>query len=100
MSRVTPAFAEDAVLGGLLLANDRLHDVAPLLSAEHFTSPKRARLYSIIRDRVLAGEPADAVTVGEVDAGLFDDAVDLARNTPGGVVSAWGSALSSAPFGR
>lgn len=83
MSRVTPAFAEDAVLGGLLLANDRLHDVAPLLSAEHFTSPKRARLYSIIRDRVLAGEPADAVTVGEVDAGLFDDAVDLARNTPG-----------------
>jgi len=80
---VTPTFAEDAVLGGLLLANDRLHDVAPLLAAEHFTSPKRARLFSIIRDRVLAGEPADAVTVGEIDPALFDEAMDLAANTPG-----------------
>jgi len=80
---VTPTFAEDAVLGGLLLANDRLHDVAPLLAAEHFTSPKRARLFSIIRDRVLAGEPADAVTVGEIDPALFDEAMDLASNTPG-----------------
>lgn len=83
MSNVTPTFAEDAVLGGLLLANDRLHDVASLLAAEHFTSPKRARLYSIIRDRVLAGEPADAVTVGEIDPTLFDDAMELASSTPG-----------------
>lgn len=83
MNGVTPTFAEDAVLGGLLLANDRLHDVAPLLAAEHFTSPKRARLFSIIRDRVLAGEPADAVTVGEIDPALFDEAMDLASNTPG-----------------
>lgn len=83
MNSVTPTFAEDAVLGGLLLANDRLHDVAPLLAAEHFTSPKRARLFSIIRDRVLAGEPADAVTVGEIDPALFDEAMDLATNTPG-----------------
>lgn len=83
MNGVTPTFAEDAVLGGLLLANDRLHDVAPLLAAEHFTSPKRARLFSIIRDRVLAGEPADAVTVGEIDPALFDEAMDLAANTPG-----------------
>jgi len=83
VNSVTPTFAEDAVLGGLLLANDRLHDVAPLLAAEHFTSPKRARLFSIIRDRVLAGEPADAVTVGEIDPALFDEAMDLATNTPG-----------------
>lgn len=31
---ITPAFAEDAVIGGLLLDNQRLHDVAPLVSAE------------------------------------------------------------------
>lgn len=61
----TPIYAEEAVLGGLLLDNMRFHDVAPLLSAEHFTSPQRSRVFAAIRDRVLAGEPADTVTVGE-----------------------------------
>ena len=80
---VTPTFAEEAVLGGLLLENDRLHDVATLLSADHFTSAPRARLYAAIRDRVLAGEPADAVTIGELHPDLYEAAIDLAANVPG-----------------
>lgn len=81
---MTPAFAEEAVLGGLLLDNSRLHDVASLLSSSHFTSQARARLYTLIRDRVLAGEPADAVTIGEIEPSLFDSALSLAGSTPGG----------------
>lgn len=79
----TPAFAEDAVIGGLLLDNQRLHDVAPLVSAEQFTDPDRRRLYGAIRDRVLAGEPADAVTIGELHPDLFDRVLELASNVPG-----------------
>lgn len=79
---VTPAFAEDAVIGGLLLDNARLHDVAPLLSVDHFTDAGRRAMYAAIRDRVLAGEDADTVTVGELLPDLFDRLLDLASNTP------------------
>ena len=41
----TPIFAEEAVIGGLLHDNMRFHDVATLLSIDHFTSPQRARVY-------------------------------------------------------
>jgi len=83
VSNVTPAFAEEAVIGGLLLDNMRFHDVAPLVSADHFTSPQRARVFGLIRDRVLAGEPADSVTIGEASPDDFNFAVNLASNVPG-----------------
>lgn len=83
MSNVTQAFAEEAVIGGLLLDNMRFHDVAPLVSVDHFTSPQRARVFGLIRDRVLAGEPADAVTLGEASPDDFNYIVDLAANVPG-----------------
>lgn len=83
MGDVTPSFAEEAVLGGLLLDNERYYDVATVLSAEQFTNAGRSRLFALIRDRVLAGEPADAVTIGELDPDLFSYAIDLAQNTPG-----------------
>lgn len=78
---MTPSFAEEAVLGGVMANNTAFHDAAPLLTAEHFTSPFRQRLWGAIRDRILAGEPADAVTLAE---SLPDDAseiYDLAANT-------------------
>lgn len=71
---ITPAYAEDAVLAGLMARNEAYHDVAPLLSAEQFTTPFRRRLWGAIRDRVLSGEPADAVTL--MDA-LPEDAVAI-----------------------
>jgi replicative DNA helicase len=80
----TPTFAEEAVLAGVMAANERFHDVASLLTADKFTSPLRSRLWSALRDRILAGEPADAVTVAEL---LPDDSaaiMDLACNTAGG----------------
>lgn len=91
----TPIFAEEAVIGGLLNDNMRFHDVAPLLSIDHFTSPQRARVYGAIRDRVLAGEPADTVTIGEVLPDDFDYCIDLAGTTPGG-----GSAVTYAGIVR
>ncbi len=83
MTNVTQAFAEEAVIGGLLLDNMRFHDVAPLISADHFTSPQRARMFGLIRDRVLAGEPADSVTIGEASPEDFEAAIHLASNVPG-----------------
>jgi len=83
VSNVTPAFAEEAVIGGLLLDNMRFHDVAPLITSDHFTSPQRARVFGLIRDRVLAGEPADSVTIGEASPDDFEFAIHLASNVPG-----------------
>lgn len=80
----TPIFAEEAVIGSLLNDNMRFHDVAALLSVDHFTSPQRSRVYGAIRDRVLAGEPADTVTVGEALPDDFDYCIGLANTTPGG----------------
>lgn len=79
---VTPAFAEEAVIGGLLLDNMRYHDIASIIGEDHFTSTVRRKLFAIIKDRVLSGEPADVVTIGEVDGNLFDEAMSLASNTP------------------
>lgn len=61
----TPTFAEEAVLGALLLRNENFHEAARLLSADHFTSAFRQRVWVAIRDRILAGEAADAVTLAE-----------------------------------
>lgn len=82
MNGQSPAFAEEAVIGGLLLDNMRFHDVAPLISADHFTSAQRARVFGLLRDRVLAGEDADTVTIGEASPDDFDYAVHLATTVP------------------
>lgn len=80
----TPTFAEEAVLAGVMAANERFHDVASLLTADKFTSPLRSRLWSALRDRILAGEPADAVTVAELLPADSAAIMDLACNTAGG----------------
>lgn len=85
-----PAHAEEAVLAGLMARNEAFHDVAPMLTASSFTSPLRQRIWGAIRDRVLAGEPADAVTL--MEALRDDDAavLELAANaTTGGTVTVY-----------
>lgn len=84
----TPAYAEEAVLGGILLRNENFHDAAQWLTDEHFTSAFRKRLWAALRERILAGEPADAVTVAELlpnDAAevfAMTDACTSARTVP------------------
>lgn len=83
----TPTFAEEAVLGGIMANNAAFHDAQALLSVDHFTSPFRQRLWTAIRDRMLAGEPADSVTIAEDLPSDAADIFDMVRNTiTGGVV--------------
>lgn len=77
----TPAYAEEAVLGGVMANNGAFHDIAALISAEHFTNPFRQRLWGAIRDRILGGEPADAVTVSEALPNDATDVWDIVANT-------------------
>lgn len=61
----TPTYAEEAVLGGILLRNENFHEAAKWLTADHFTSAFRQRLWTELKARILAGEPADVVTLPE-----------------------------------
>lgn len=76
----TPAFAEDAVLGAILLRNENFHEAAGLLSADHFTSGLRKRVWAALRDRIIAGDAADAVTVSESLPGDAAEVISLASN--------------------
>jgi replicative DNA helicase len=76
----TPAFAEDAVLGAILLRNENFHEAAGLLSADHFTSGLRKRVWEALRDRIIAGDAADAVTVSESLPGDAAEVISLASN--------------------
>jgi replicative DNA helicase len=75
-----PVHAEEAVLAGVMARNEAFHDVCAFLTAEQFTSPLRQRLWSVIRDAILAGEPADAVTLMDALPGDAIDVMDLATN--------------------
>lgn len=70
----TPTFAEEAVLGGILVRNENFHDAATYLTADHFTTGLHKRLWAALRDRILAGDAADTVTVCE---SMPDDAADV-----------------------
>lgn len=70
----TPAYAENAVIAGVMANNDAFHDASTVVTAEQFTSPLRRRLWSALRDQILAGEPADVVTMMEA---LPDDAAEI-----------------------
>lgn len=72
----TPTFAEEAVLGGVMCNNAAFHDLATTVSADMFTSPFRSRLWESLRERILAGDAADAVTVSEL---LPKDAQEVFR---------------------
>lgn len=85
----TPTYAEEAVLGGIMLRNEHFHEAATYLTAEHFTSPFRQRVWQVIRERIGGGEAADAVTLAEV---LPDQADSIWHLTNGYVAN---SAMTS-----
>lgn len=75
--------AEDAVLKSLMQDNAAYWRVAEILCADDF-SPKARRLYVAIEDAVKAGEPSDAVTLGEkLGDELGAEAMDIAFNATG-----------------
>lgn len=86
----TPAHAEEAVLAGLMANNDAFHEIVATVSEDQFTSPFRRRLWCAIRDRVLAGEPADTVTLMDALPGDSGTVLELAANyATGGSVAVY-----------
>lgn len=83
---ITPTFAEEAVLGGLMLDNDRFHDVSAILAANQFTSEHRAQLFTEIKTRVTSGEAADVITLSEAMPEWHEFLWDLHSTTAGGAM--------------
>lgn len=66
--------AEMGVLGSVLLDNDALHDVIPLLKVEDFYRDTHQKIYRVIRDLYDLGKPVDLILLNEelVRRDLFD----------------------------
>ncbi|MGB1303993.1 replicative DNA helicase [Pseudoalteromonas marina] len=53
------------VLGGAILDNEKMHDIAPILNAEHFTSPKYQTLYKLILSFHDERQPFDVISIAD-----------------------------------
>lgn len=67
--------AERAVLGALLLDNNRMAEVGALLSGADFYQPGHGRIFEAIRTLVNEGRPADELTVIELARDRSPDAM-------------------------
>lgn len=76
----TPTFAEEAVLGAILVRNENFHDAASLLTTEHFTTGFHKKLWQALRDRILAGDVADHMTVAELMPDHAADVIGVANS--------------------
>ena len=56
--------AEDAILGGIIIDNDAIHEV-PGLEGKHFYSTGNGRVFDAMRQMALEGVPIDYVTLPE-----------------------------------
>lgn len=57
--------AERAVLGAMMLSKDRVYEVAEILTAEDFYSPRNEAVFQAILAVADKGEKPDAITVGD-----------------------------------
>ena len=57
--------AEQGVLGSILLDNEVLHDIIPVLKAEHFYRDSHQILYRAIRDLYDQAKALDSITLEE-----------------------------------
>ncbi|OUE53900.1 replicative DNA helicase [Citrobacter freundii] len=82
--------AEQSVLGGLMLDNDRWDDVATQISAQDFFISAHRTIYSHMQILVEQGNPIDLITLSESleqqeqleQAGGFAYLAELSKNTP------------------
>lgn len=79
-STVSAAYAEDAVLSAILVRNENFHDAARVLTADHFTSAARKRMWTVLREKIGAGDLADEITVCEALPGDAKEIQDMGRN--------------------
>src|SRR3569623_1800591 len=57
--------AEQGVLGAILLDNDVLHEVVPILKIEDFYRDNRQILFRVIRELYDLGKPVDAIILAD-----------------------------------
>jgi replicative DNA helicase len=82
--------AEQSVLGGLMLDNNRWDTASEIVTEEHFYRHDHRLIFRVMQKLVNNQQPVDVVTlseeldrIGELDkAGGLDYLVKLARNTP------------------
>lgn len=82
--------AEQSVLGGLMLDNDRWDDVATQISAQDFFISAHRTIYSHMQTLVEQGNPIDLITLSESleqqeqleQVGGFAYLAELSKNTP------------------
>lgn len=82
--------AEEAVLGAMLLSREAIADVVEVLDVEHFYRPAHGHVFDAVMSLYGAGEPVDAITVGEElsRAGMLESVggpgvlIDLQADTP------------------
>lgn len=82
--------AEQSVLGGLMLDNDRWDDVATQISAQDFFISAHRTIYAHMQTLVEQGNPIDLITLSESleqqeqlgQVGGFAYLAELSKNTP------------------
>ena len=82
--------AEQSVLGGLMLDNDRWDDVATQIAAQDFFISAHRTIYSHMQTLVEQGNPIDLITLSESleqqeqleQVGGFAYLAELSKNTP------------------
>ncbi|MGL4859094.1 MAG: SPI-7-type island replicative DNA helicase [Enterobacteriaceae bacterium] len=82
--------AEQSVLGGLMLDNDRWDEIAPLLTADSFFSPAHQKIFAVMQALLQRNLPIDLITLSEElervrqleHVGGFAYLAELSKNTP------------------
>ncbi|MFN2767670.1 DnaB-like helicase N-terminal domain-containing protein, partial [Escherichia coli] len=82
--------AEQAVLGGLMLDNERWDDILPLVGDRDFYLPVHRRIFQAMARLMAVQQPIDLITLhesleqsGELEqAGGFAYLAELSKNTP------------------
>jgi replicative DNA helicase len=82
--------AEQAILGGLMLDNDRWDDIATIVSADRFYSRPHGVIFSAMQKLLLQNKPIDLITLAESmeqqgtleQCGGFAYLAELSKNTP------------------
>lgn len=82
--------AEQSVLGGLMLENDRWDEISPILNRDSFFLPQHQKIFSVMQALLGRNKPIDLITVseelereGQLDlVGGFAYLAELSKNTP------------------